>query len=71
MMSKIKKTKPKESETFLKNPALDEAVNNINAKHNHILRTAQLALWECEGILTQSEILKMTGVLQAKKVELA
>lgn len=72
MMNKIKSSEPKVSEAFLKNPVLDEAVSKIDQKHtnNHILRVAQLALWNCEGIITMSEILKMTGFLQSKKEEL-
>lgn len=34
---------------------------------NHKLREAQNAIWDLQGILTQSEILKITGFLQGKK----
>ena len=38
-------------------------------ERNHLLRKAQQALWDLEGhgIMTMSEVLKMTGPLQAKK----
>lgn len=43
-----------------------------NSQINHALRLAQDALWNLEvlGIMNQSEILKITGILQGlKKLE--
>jgi len=45
----------------------------MKTNHNKLLRKAQVAMWALEedGILTRTEILKVTGMLQSKKVELS
>jgi hypothetical protein len=48
---------------------MNDEISSAIAERNHLLREAQKALWDLEDIvMSRSEILKITGYLQGKKI---